>query len=134
MTVLIPLGILPALGSNIAPPIIHSIGRADLPVDQDARECALAWTVDTRPVHLSDNPLTHQSKMVAAVSGGCGANHPQLSPHSALMGGQFPIEKRRDAFKTPIFYAGKFFGILPKMELPEFDSLKMCFDTASLSD
>ena len=35
----------------------------------------------------------------------------ELSAHSALMGGQFPAKKDPGAFKNPIFYAGKFFGI-----------------------
>ena len=51
----------------------------------------------------------------------------ELSPHSALMGGQFPATKSRAAFKNPIFYAGKFFGILPKNELSVFDGPKNAF-------
>ena len=41
----------------------------------------------------------------------------QLSPHSALMGGQFPVKKSHVTSKNPIFYAGKIFSISPKIEL-----------------
>jgi hypothetical protein len=41
----------------------------------------------------------------------------ELSEHSALMGGQFPTKKEHSAFKNPIFYAGKFPGVFPKIEL-----------------
>jgi len=41
----------------------------------------------------------------------------ELSPHSALMGGQFPTKKCYGTFKNPLFYAGKIFAILPKKQL-----------------
>ena len=55
------------------------------------------------------------------------SNQLQLSPHSALMGGQFPTKKGRGAFKNPIFYAGKFHGIFQKNELSDFDGPKPGF-------
>ena len=51
----------------------------------------------------------------------------ELSPRSALMGGQFTTEKRRGAFKNPMFYAGKFPGIFSKNELSLFNIPKSGF-------
>ena len=51
----------------------------------------------------------------------------QLSEHSALMGGQFPIEKRRGSFKNPIFYTGSRGANRPKIELSELMVQKTVF-------
>ena len=53
----------------------------------------------------------------------------ELSQHSALMGGQFPIENDRDAFKNPIFYAGGRGANRPKNELSLLRVQKTSFYT-----
>jgi len=51
----------------------------------------------------------------------------ELPPHSALMGGQFPIKKDLGAFKNPIFSGVNSLGFLRKNELSLFDGQKTRF-------
>ena len=56
----------------------------------------------------------------------------QLSPHSALMGGQFPKAKRCGAFKNPLFYAVAAVQTAPKKELSLSMVQKTVFFTVSV--
>ena len=48
------------------------------------------------------------------------------------MGGQFPAEKSRDAFKNPIFYAVAAAQTAPKNELSQIDAPKTGFNSIFL--
>ena len=75
------------------------------------------------------NACDFQSKSPANPTNHAQADHPQLSAHSALMGGQFPTEKSQAAFKNPLFYGGKSPGIFGKNELSFFHAQKTGFNT-----